>query len=156
MFDITIVAVGTIKEAYWQSAISEYMTRLKPYARLKIIEVKQEPIGDTNDRYATMRRESERIQKAIPNDSIRIVLDQHGTEHDSMAFSTQLNEWSQFGKKITFIIGGALGLDSEIMSNAKAVISFSRLTFTHQIARVLLLEQLYRATTIIQGKSYHY
>ncbi len=162
---ITIVAVGRLKENYLEAAVAEYLKRLTPYARLKIREVKDEPCpdqGSLSDQEAAKAREAARIEKVLQQlpgagaASYRIVLDVAGTEMTSEGFARYLQQLGLEGKSdLIFIIGGAAGLAPEILQAADLRLSFSRMTFPHQLMRVILLEQIYRAFKIIKGEPYH-
>ena len=156
MLDITILSVGAIKETYWRGAIAEYLKRLQPYSRLTFIEIPEEPLGSINDRQRILSIEAEKIIKQLPKDSQVIALDKVGVNYTSADWANKLDEWSKFGKKLTFIIGGPFGLSIDIIHKAQASVSLSKMTFTHQLTRVILLEQIYRGVTILQGKTYHY
>jgi 23S rRNA (pseudouridine1915-N3)-methyltransferase len=156
MFDIGIISVGKIKELYWQEAVAEYLKRLKPFCKLTFQEVPEEAINAVTDRKRILEAEGERIEKLLPNDTYIVVLDKVGVNISSEEFAKKLEGWSYYGKRITFIIGGPLGLSPRIMTRAKVSISLSHMTFTHQMTRVILIEQIYRAISIIQGKAYHY
>lgn len=156
MFRITIVAVGSLKESYWRDATQEYMKRLKPYAKLTIKELKEEAFKDENDKKRVLAAEGKKILAALPQDATCILLDIDARQMSSEDFAKTVREIGEQGTHLCFIIGGPLGVSDEIRKKARLSISLSRLTFTHQIARVLLFEQLYRALTIIYGKAYHY
>lgn len=156
MLDITIVALGKIKEKYWQQALDEYLKRLRPYCKLAIHEIPEVKFASIREKDRVLAKEAETIEMNIPEHHCVITLDQRGRHFTSEQFASKLSEWSMFGKKITFIIGGPLGLHPRILSLARASVSLSTLTFTHQMARVLLLEQIYRAVTIQNRLNYHY
>jgi 23S rRNA (pseudouridine1915-N3)-methyltransferase len=156
MLDIAIISVGKIKEDYWLEAMAEYKKRLKPYARLQLIEVPEEKVSSTADKKRIMAREAEKIEAIIPVNSCLIALDIAGEENSSVDLAERLVNWSKFATKLVFIIGGPLGLDENLSKKIQTHLSLSRLTFTHQMTRVILLEQIYRAVTIQQGISYHY
>jgi len=155
MLNITIISVGKLSEPYWQEAAEEYLKRLKPYVKLKIIEIQEEKV-DTAQRQKILKIEAEKINKLIPGDSVVVSLDGAGAEYISTDWADKLEDWSKFGKSIVFIIGGPLGLSTEILSKSRQLLSLSKMTFTHQMARVILLEQIYRGITIQKGKAYHY
>jgi 23S rRNA (pseudouridine1915-N3)-methyltransferase len=156
MYDIIIISIGKIKERHWQSAIDEYLKRLQPYAKINIIEILEEPISSINNRIQILDKEGEKIAQVIPKDCFVIALDRVGQNFTSTEWSEKIDEWSRFGHRIVFIIGGPLGLSATILQHANVLISFSKMTFTHQMTRVILLEQLYRAVTISRGMTYHY
>jgi len=136
--------------------VQEYAKRLKPYAKLSIKELKEEAFKDEKDKKRVLAVEGKKILEAIPNDVAYILLDIDAKQMTSKEFAVALQEMGERGNHLYFIIGGPLGVSDEVRQKAYVSLSFSRLTFTHQIARILLLEQLYRAVTIIQRKIYHY
>jgi len=156
MYQISIITVGSLKESYWREAEKEYLKRLTPYAKVAIHELKEEAFKNANDKNRVLIAEAERIVKKIPKDATIILLDIEGTTKTSEAFAHMLHSEGGRGEHIVCIIGGPLGIHESIKSKARYSLSLSRLTFTHQIARILLLEQLYRALTILAEKSYHY
>lgn len=156
MFRITVVAVGSLKESYWRDAVQEYVKRLKPYAKLTIKELKEEAFKDENDKKRVLAMEGAKILATIPHDTACILLDTDGKQMTSEELASSIREMGERGNHLCFIIGGPLGISDEVRKKARLSLSFSRLTFTHQIARILLLEQLYRAVTIIRRKTYHY
>lgn len=156
MLDVTIISVGSIKEGYWKEAIDEYLKRLQPHAKVETIEVPEESINAVTDRERIIGVEAERIIKSIPADTFVIALDRAGKLYTSREWADQLDDWSRFGKKLTFIIGGPLGLDPEVMKKATVILSLAKMTFTHQMTRVILLEQIYRGSMILSGGRYHY
>lgn len=149
---IKIICVGKLKEKYWALAIEEYQKRLQKYTKIDLIEVMDEK---TDDKVVALRKEKEQILKYInPKDYI-ITLEIEGKEYDSMFFSKRLDQIQTLNPNLTFIIGGSFGLDQEIKDLSNEKISFSRLTFPHQLFRVMLLEQIYRAYKIQKNESYH-
>lgn len=153
MLDITILAVGKIKEKYCQLGASEYLKRLKPYAKIKIEELKNESFSSSNAEKAK-QLEATRIQTYLSKQTNALVflLAENGEKVDSYVFAEILKKTKQ---KVIFVIGGALGWPKDILDNYPRL-SLSPLTFPHELARVILLEQLYRAVTIINNKTYHY
>lgn len=155
MFDITILAVGKIKERFFQEAFNEYLQRLTPYARIKIQELDPEPFKRNSDKQKAKKNEAERIARYLNKhpDAKVVILDENGRQLNSDDFSNFLNKQTQ---PIIFVVGGTLGFTSELKNTLKDKLSLSPLTFPHELARVVLAEQLYRAITIIKGKDYHY
>ncbi len=153
MLDITILAFGRLKEDWWRLAVEEYDKRLRPYVRLKVEELKAESFTRSNKEEAK-KIEAERLLKRLARqtEATVLLLSEDGKQFDSPAFSSLLEKQN---RAIILVIGGSLGFSSEIAA-AYPRISLSRLTFTHEMARVILLEQIYRAATIINGKEYHY
>lgn len=156
---ITCIAVGKIKEAYYTDAVKEYAKRLGRYCRLEIVELADEktPDGASAAQEAAIKeREGERILKAIREDAYVIALAIEGRAPDSVELSRKLERLGVEGvSHITFIIGGSLGLSPAVLKRADEAISFSRMTFPHQLMRVILLEQLYRSFRIMKGEPYH-
>lgn len=149
---IKIITVGTIKEKYLKEAIEEYKKRLSKYTALELIEVKDE--GFVEEKKA-MTLEAEKILKYIsPRDYI-ITMEIEGNMYTSEEFSKKLDKIQTENSNIVFIIGGSYGLSDEVKSKAKLHMSFSKMTFPHQLFRVFLLEQIYRAYKIINNESYH-
>ena len=149
---IRIICVGKIKEKYLRDAIEEYSKRLSKYTKLEIIEVKDESKMDTKD---IMKKEAISIEKYINNKDYNIVLDIEGEELSSLTFAKKLDKIFISSSNINFIIGGSVGIDDSIKEKANLRLSFSRMTFPHQLFRVILLEQIYRAFKIINNESYH-
>ncbi|MFZ5364416.1 MAG: 23S rRNA (pseudouridine(1915)-N(3))-methyltransferase RlmH [Patescibacteria group bacterium] len=155
MFNVVILAVGKIKEKYWQAAAEEYLARLKPYAKIKVEEVAPEPFKRESDKEKAKIREGERLLAALSKyfDSEIVVLDERGREFTSLDFS---NFMSRDSRRIIFVVGGALGFSEDFLANVFTKISLGKMTFPHELARVVLLEQIYRAAAIASGKKYHY
>ena len=153
---LTIITLGKLKEAYWQEAEKEYLKRLSAFTKLEIIELKEESFKENDSPTAIKKKEAEKILKHISKDDFIIALDAHGASYSSEEFSTQLTQWSTSSQNIIFVIGGPLGLDDTILQRASAKLSFSRMTFTHQMVRIFLLEQIYRAYMIANKRKYHY
>lgn len=156
---ITIIGVGKVKEKFYREAIAEFEKRLSRYVKLQLIEVADEKTPDGASEaieQQIMQKEGERIQKVLDPDSYCIVLDLKGKKLDSVAFGKKMETLGiQGNSHITFIIGGSLGLWDEIKNKADYAISFSDMTFPHQLMRVILLEQIYRGYRIINGEPYH-
>jgi len=156
MVKITLISVGKIKENYWQASIDEYLKRMQPYAKINIIDLPEEKNQEQNNKRVIIKAEGIKIIKLIPKESTKVVLDLRGQKVTSEDFACKLNEWSDFGKEVCFIIGGPMGLSPEVYEMANQRIALSTMTFTHQMAKVILIEQIYRALTIQAGKKYHY
>lgn len=150
---IHIIWLGKTKDSYMQEGLKEYLKRLQTYAQIEISELKEESLKDSIE--VVKDREAEKILNIMKDDCVYLSLDQYGKQYDSVSFSKAvLNDYGQMGK-IGFIIGGVYGL-SDVVRDKTKLISFSKLTFTHQMIRVILLEQVYRAFTIEKNKRYHY
>ncbi|GMA98629.1 23S rRNA (pseudouridine(1915)-N(3))-methyltransferase RlmH [Pelosinus sp. IPA-1] len=156
---ITIVAVGKIKEKYLTMGIAEFVKRLTPYCRLSIIEVDEERMPDNPsdaEKVKVLLKEGERMLKHVKEGTHLIVLDVVGKLASSEELAEKISNLGISGKSdITFIIGGAFGLSPDIVKAANERLSFSKMTFTHQMIRLLLVEQVYRAFKINRGEPYH-
>ena len=156
---IDILCVGKIKEKYFVEAVREYSKRLSRYCRLNITEVQDEPTPDEaseHEEELIKKKEEERIRKHLRPDTYLIVLSIDGKKLDSESFSATLERLSVTGKShLTFVIGGSLGLTEELTEQADLQLSFSDFTFPHQLMRVILLEQIYRAFRIMNHEPYH-
>ena len=160
MLNINIICVGKIKENYLKDAISEYSKRLSKFCNLNITELSDEKLPNKlNDSIINeiKNKECNKIIQAIKKDSYIICLDLRGKELSSEEFSAKLDNIAlNFNSSITFVIGGTLGLNQEILSLANEKICFSKMTFPHQLIRVFLLEQLFRAFKISNNETYHW
>ena len=156
---ITCIVVGKIKERYLVMAIEEYSKRLSRYCKLVFLELPDEKTPDHASELVEeqiKQKEGERILKALKEDAYVIALAIEGKQPDSVELSQQLEKLAIDGySHIVFIIGGSLGLSKEVLARADTKLSFSRLTFPHQLMRVILLEQIYRGYRIIKGEPYH-
>ena len=156
---ITCVTVGKIKEKYLTEAIREYEKRLSRYCRLEIVELADEKTPDgagAAEVDAIHDREGERILKAIKEDAYVIALAIEGKMLDSVELSRKIEALGTGGvSHIVFVIGGSLGLSSAVMKRADYALSFSKMTFPHQLMRVILLEQIYRSFRIMKNEPYH-
>ncbi len=149
---IKIITVGSIKEKYLKEAIDEYMKRLSKYTSVDLIEVKDEGLVEEQKSIAL---EAEKIKKHLsPRDYI-ITLEIEGKEYTSVEFAEKINQLQIENSNIVFIIGGSYGLSQELKQSSRMHLSFSKMTFPHQLFRVLLLEQIYRAFKILNNESYH-
>ncbi|HOV69180.1 MAG TPA: 23S rRNA (pseudouridine(1915)-N(3))-methyltransferase RlmH [Clostridia bacterium] len=153
--NIRIIAVGKLKEDFYTAAQSEFTKRLSKYANVTITEVKDER-ADPGQEDIARAAEAERIFKNIKDKEYVIALEIRGKEYDSEGFANMLHRLMVSGvSDIVFIIGGSTGLDKRVAARANASVSFSKLTFSHQMMRQILLEQLFRAFKIINGETYH-
>ncbi len=157
--NITVICVGKIKEKFYREAVCEYSKRLSKFCKLNIIEVDDEEAGQNLSPVQESNikdKEGERILKKIPSNSYVFTLAIEGKKYDSVSFSKNLNDLCIKGQSsICFIIGGSLGLSDKIKDLSNAKLSFSDMTFPHQLMRVILLEQIYRAFKIINNEPYH-
>ena len=156
---ITCVVVGKIKEKYFTDAIKEYSKRLGRYCKLEIVELADEKTPDgasEAEEVAIREKEGERILKALKDDAYVIALAIEGKMLDSVELSQKIDRLGVSGTShIAFVIGGSLGLAPAVMKRADYALSFSRMTFPHQLMRVVLLEQLYRSYRILKNEPYH-
>ncbi|MCI8512272.1 MAG: 23S rRNA (pseudouridine(1915)-N(3))-methyltransferase RlmH [Lachnospiraceae bacterium] len=156
---ITVLAVGKVKERFYREAIAEYTKRLGRYCRLEIVEVSDEktPDGAAPAMERQIKeKEGERILSHVREGSYVVALALEGMETDSPGLAERIETWSVSGvNQLVFIIGGSLGLSDSVLSRADFKLSFSKLTFPHQLMRVLVLEQLYRSYRIIHKQPYH-
>lgn len=156
---ITIIAVGKIKEKYFSAAIEEYVKRLGRYCRLELVEVPDEKTPDGAGEGLELqikRKEGECILQKIPDNAHVIALAIDGRALDSEELAAQMERWNVGGiSHLVFLIGGSLGLSPEVLGRADYRLSFSRMTFPHQLMRVILLEQIYRSFRIRNHEPYH-
>ena len=156
---ITVVAVGKIKEKFYTQAIEEYTKRLSRYCKLQIVQVQDEKTPDeASEREETQikDREGDKILRALPEDAYVIALAINGKTYDSPGLARHMEQLMTGGRSpIVFVIGGSLGLSDQVLSRADEKLSFSALTFPHQLMRVILLEQVYRSFRIMNHEPYH-
>ena len=148
---IKIICVGKIKENYFREAIEEYIKRISKYTKIDIIELSDYSFDDKK----TIREESNEIMKIINKNDYNILMDIKGNSLDSISFAKKLDETLIYKSNITFIIGGSLGVSDEIRNICDYKLSFSSMTFPHQLFRIILLEQIYRAFKINNNEEYH-
>ncbi len=156
---ISVICVGKIKEKFFSEGINEYKKRLSRYAKVDIIEVADEKTPDKASETQELlikQKEGERILQKIKESMYVIALDLKGKEMDSVAFSKQMEQLMiQGNSHIAFIIGGSLGLHPDVLCRANEKLCFSKMTFPHQLMRVILLEQIYRGYRILNHEPYH-
>ena len=156
---ITVITVGKIKEKYLKDAIDEYSKRLNKYCRLEMIEVADEKTPDQASGVVEdniRAKEGERILKYVKEDAYVITLEIQGNMLTSEELAAKVEKLGVQGTShIIFIIGGSIGLGTEVLKRSDYALSFSKMTFPHQLMRVILLEQIYRSYRIIQGEQYH-
>lgn len=156
---ITVLAVGKIKESFYRQAIAEFSKRLSRYCKLEFVEVADEKAPEKlsgTEENQIKDREGERLLHYIRDTDYVCALAIEGEQLDSVALSKKINQLGVSGKSsIVFVIGGSLGLSRTVISRADFLLSFSKMTFPHQLMRVILLEQVYRCYRIIQGEPYH-
>ena len=157
---IRIVAVGKLKEKYLREGVAEYEKRLAPFASVELLETREEYMAENPSeaqRQQTLAKEGERLLRLVPEKSFLIVLDVKGKLLSSEALAKELASLALQGQSdLTFLIGGAFGLSEAVRERADLRISFSPMTFTHQMVRLLLYEQIYRAFKINRGEKYHW
>jgi 23S rRNA (pseudouridine1915-N3)-methyltransferase len=159
-YQVTIIAVGKLRESFWKDAEAEYRKRLSGYtSRLEVIEISDEPTPENasvTEEEAIREREGLRILNRIGERDYVIALDRQGKLWDSETFAHRLDTLATEGNSaFTFLIGGSLGLASSVLSRASLILSFGAFTYPHQLMRVILLEQLFRAGKIQRGETYH-
>lgn len=156
---IRIMCIGSLKESYWREAEKEYVKRITPYSSISIEEFPDLPTPDGASQSieeSIKNKEADKMLSKIKPSEFVCVLDLNKKEPDSIELSKQLEDMMRRGgSSVTFIIGGSLGVSESIRSRANASISLSRLTFTHQMTRVILLEQIYRGFKILNHEPYH-
>lgn len=159
MQSVTIVCVGKCKERYWREACEEYAKRLGAFCRFSIVEVEEERCPDHPSEAqiaAVLQREGERIQKAMPPHAYAMALCIEGQPCTSEQLSARLSNLAVEGEsQVAFVVGGSFGLSPQVKSICRERMSMSRMTFPHQLARVMLCEQIYRAYQISSGGKYH-
>ena len=159
MQKITVVAAGRIKEQFFARAIDEYSKRLSRYCRLEIVEVADEKTPDEaspHEEELIKRKEGVRLLKSIPDNAFCVALAIEGSAFSSEELADFIGKKALEGTShICFVIGGSLGLSGEVMKRADLALSFSKMTFPHQLMRVILLEQIYRAYRILNHEPYH-
>ena len=155
---VRIVCVGKLKEKYFEDACAEFIKRLSRFCTLDVVEVADEKAPESlhpADEDLVREKEGRRILKAIGQKDFVVALAIDGRQMTSEQFSAYLSEKEAEARPLTFVIGGSLGLSPEVYARANAKISFSKMTFPHRIARLLLLEQLYRGFKILHNEAYH-
>jgi len=153
---VTIICVGKLKEDYLKAACAEYIKRLGAYCKFSVVEVDEEFLTKGRDEGSIKRAEGARILAKIPNSSYVVVLEVVGKQLSSDDFAKHIDRTMSDGVgRIVFVIGGSLGLSQEVIQRADYSLSFSKMTFPHQLMRVVLLEQVYRALNVLHGGKYH-
>lgn len=159
MISVTIICVGRLKDAFFDEASAEYLKRLKPYAKMNTVEIKQSPLSETPSQAEidrALEAESCEILKKIPPNSTVIAMCIEGKQYSSEEFSRVFTDTALSGRShIVFVIGGSCGLADSVKRIADIKMSMSKMTFPHRLARVMLLEQIYRAFKIAAGEKYH-
>ena len=158
MIKVTFITLGKLKEKYLRDAVSEYEKRLSRYCDLEVIELEPVKLSDNPSRAqidAALQKEAEMIIKKIPKTSEVFALCVEGKQFSSEDFAGKIENLSKEGRGVTFIIGSSYGLEEKVKALSKIRLSVSKMTFPHQLFRVMLLEQVYRAFKINEGSTYH-
>jgi 23S rRNA (pseudouridine1915-N3)-methyltransferase len=154
MIEINVISVGNVKEKYLQELIADYKKRISKYAKIELIELKDE--SNKINENVVKETEGERILSSIKEGFYVILLDLKGQMLDSISLSKKLDEISTYhSSKIAFIIGGSFGVSEDVKKRANYMLSFSKMTFPHQLAKGMLLEQIYRSFKILNNETYH-
>lgn len=156
---IKIIACGKLKEKWMKEGIAEYIKRIRPYDKIEIIEVPDEKAPETNsaaENEQVKNVEGQRLLKNVRDDEYLILLDLVGQDIDSVALANKIQDcYNHARSKITFVIGGSLGLSSELIARADFRWRISKATFPHQLCRILVVEQIYRSFRILHNEPYH-
>ncbi len=155
MLRISLITIGTLQNP-WKTLALEYTKRLTPFAKLAIKEHTAIPFRSPSDKTRIIGEEGKSLLRGLPHGAHVVALSEHGKEMDSVQFANFLGTHDDSGQEVVFLIGGPLGISQDATAHADRTLALSKMTFTHECSRVLLLEQLYRAATIIKGKTYHY
>lgn len=156
VMNLRIIVVGKTKEPYWQAAEAEYIKRLKPYITIENVVLKPGSISASLPIVEIKYHEGENILKRISPDDFVVVLDEQGKDMTSREFAQVSSAWHEARGTICIVIGGAFGLSEDVKQRAQLTLRLSSMTLTHEMARIVLLEQLYRACMINAGRPYHY
>ncbi|CAM3648024.1 23S rRNA (pseudouridine(1915)-N(3))-methyltransferase RlmH [Marinicrinis lubricantis] len=159
MVQITIIGVGKLKEIYWTQGIAEYTKRLGPYAKVQLVEVPDEKAPEqlsAAEEQQVKQKEGERILSHVKPDSHVIAMAIDGQALSSEQLAQHLDQLATYGKsQVVFIIGGSIGLSDDVLKRADVKLSFGKITYPHQLIRLVLVEQIYRAFKINRGEPYH-
>lgn len=155
MYKVKIIALGKFKEPAYKELEAEFLKRLSPFAKVKIVELPEIGYGKNQDLEKVKEEEAEKIIKQLPENGVVILLEEKGALRNSHDFAGFLERIGGLGKELVFVIGSGIGLHSSLKQYSNYSISLSPLTFPHNMARIILEEQIYRAGTIVAGKEYH-
>jgi 23S rRNA (pseudouridine1915-N3)-methyltransferase len=156
MHKTTLRVIGRAQETWHVEALESYLDRLSPFQKVDLIELPEGHGGSAKPDLAKTRKvEAESLLKGIPEGAFVVALDETGKRFDSPAFAKKFEAWTEGGRHVVFLIGGSWGLDGSVRERADAVLSLGEMTLPHLLARIVLLEQLYRAESILSGKTYH-
>ncbi|HEY8542283.1 MAG TPA: 23S rRNA (pseudouridine(1915)-N(3))-methyltransferase RlmH [Pseudothermotoga sp.] len=150
---IEVIVVGKLKE-YAQKACDDYMKLLRPFTQIEVVQLKHVKATEMNE--IALKQEAQEVLNRLKESDYVIVLDQNGKDYDSLSFAKHLSQLTWEKSSIVFVVGGPFGIDSSLKNRANELLSLSKMTLTHQLAVVVLLEQLFRAFKIIHGQRYHY
>lgn len=153
---INLLLIGKTTDKRLQTLIDEYQNRLRHYATFEIQTIAELRNAKNMPQDEQKQREGEMILKSVNASDQLILLDEHGKEYRSISFAQQLNKWLNIGKNIIFVVGGPYGFSQDVYRRADAMLSLSQMTFSHQMIRLLFVEQLYRAFTILHNEPYHH
>ncbi|MBN2029037.1 23S rRNA (pseudouridine(1915)-N(3))-methyltransferase RlmH [bacterium] len=153
---LSIVGIGGYKSTFLQEGESEFLKRLRRYCPIHVRWVDHQKVSSHRSAKEILRLEGKLLLDKIPDESVVVALDRRGKHINSEDFSKRIGRWQNHSvKEVVFIIGGSIGLDPAVLKRADLILSFSEMTFTHEMIRLLLFEQLYRAFTILRGEYYH-
>ncbi len=154
---IKIFCVGKTREKHFRLVIDEYLRRIRRYTPVEYTEIKAEKRKKTGNDEQMKQRECEKIRQLIPAQSVVVALDEHGTHYSSREFSRFISRYHDQGsvKTLTFVTGGVTGFSETFLKSVDSMVSLSKMTFPHQLCRLIFVEQLYRAYTILAGQPYH-
>lgn len=156
MHKTTLRVIGRAQESWHVEALESYLDRLSPFQKVDLIELPEGHGGSAKPDLAKTRKiEAESLLKGIPDGAFVVALDETGKRFDSPTFAKKLESWTEGGRPVVFLIGGSWGLDTSVRDRADVVLSLGEMTLPHLLARIVLLEQLYRAESILNGKTYH-
>ena len=156
MKHLIIRTIGKPSEEWHPQAIHSYLKKLSPFVKIELIELPEGHGGSAKpDEAKTRREEATSLLKNIPKDSTIVALDETGKNLSSLELAKHISNWSEGGRTVVFLIGGSWGLDETVLARANAKLSLGKQTLPHLLARIVLLEQLYRVETILNGKTYH-
>ncbi len=155
MFKIKIIVLGKFKEQAYKDLEKEFLKRLSPFAKIKLVELPEVSYGKNPDLEKIKEQEAKNIIKQLDENAVTILLEEKGTERDSRDFAKFLERIGGIGREMIFVLGSGIGLHASLQQYSNYTISLSQLTFPHNLARILLEEQIYRACTILAGKEYH-
>lgn len=156
-YPINLLTIGSLKSPQFKTISEDYLKRLKQNFSIKQQVIKETYFKSETDKQRVLQIETKKIKERLMKDDFLIVLNADGKQFDSESFADFLPKWNENGtRKITFVIGGPLGLSAEIKKEANLLLSLSKMTMPHELSLIVFLEQLYRAGTILTGKTYHY